>query len=141
MQRPVEGVCESPLCVESREPVSRDPCRKCGRCCTIKLVIDGEAVATPFLCPHLDERTSLCRIYEQRYELNPLCTSPELGVRLGIWPGDCPHAEGVPGYVPPRDATREELEAFGESCRAAQDEIRKVAEQLLPHTHVDAACP
>jgi len=138
MQRPVEGVWEPSLRVETDGPAGEDLCRKCGRCCRVKLCIEGEAVATPFPCPHLDERTRLCRIYEQRYRLNPLCTPPGMGIRLGIWPADCPYAQSVPDYVPPRDATCEEVEAFAETCRSVQEEIRQAAEQLLLHAYPDA---
>ena len=106
-------------------------CRKCGRCCSVKLVIQGQVVITPFSCPFLDETTHLCTIYSRRYELNPLCTPPEVGIRLGIWPGDCPYVPDPENYNAPRDMLPEEVEAYEAQCRAAQEEIRKAVATIL----------
>ncbi len=106
-------------------------CRKCGRCCSVKVVIQGQVVLSPLYCPFLDEGTMLCTIYPRRYELNPLCTSPEVGIRLGIWPGDCPYVDDPDSYPAPRDMLPEELKAYEAQCRAAQEEIRKAVATIL----------
>lgn len=103
-------------------------CEKCGRCCYAKLIIDGEVVYTPFPCPHLDEETRLCSIYGRRHELNPDCMTVETGVRLGIFPADCPYVRDLPDYAPPRmELTREELEACAEQVLEAHDAVREAA--------------
>jgi uncharacterized cysteine cluster protein YcgN (CxxCxxCC family) len=76
-------------------------CRKCGRCCYAKLRIEDELVYTTVPCPHLDEKTRLCRVYERRFETNPGCLPVEEGIRLGVFPADCPHVADVEGYKPP----------------------------------------
>jgi len=101
-------------------------CRKCGRCCYAKLIIDGEVVYTPFPCPYLDEATRLCAIYERRHELNPHCLPVERGIRLGVFPPDCPYVRDIPGYVPPRmGMTAEEIQAYTDAVLEMQDEVRQ----------------
>ena len=100
-------------------------CEKCGRCCYSKLIIDGEVVYTPFPCPHLDEDSRLCTIYQRRHELNPQCLSVEVGIRLGVLPADCPYVRDLPDYVAPRWLTRQELEELGQEILEAQDAIRE----------------
>lgn len=102
-------------------------CRKCGRCCYAKLILDGEVVYTPFPCSHLDEETRLCTIYERRHELNPQCLAVEVGIRLGVFPADCPYVRGLPDYVPPRRLTRRELKELGQEILEAQQTVRDPA--------------
>ena len=88
-------------------------CRRCGRCCYAKIVIDGEIVYLPFPCPYLDEDTRLCTIYERRHEVNPDCLTLEEGIRIGVFPADCPYVAGIEGYKPPREKwTRRDIEAY-----------------------------
>jgi hypothetical protein len=109
------------------------PCKKCGRCCCTKLIINGEIVYTPFPCPHLDETTRLCTIYERRHELNPDCITVDMGIRLGVFPPDCPYVRDVPDYVPPRmGMTPEEIEAYAETVLELQDAIRQPDGSPLP---------
>jgi len=101
-------------------------CEKCGRCCYAKLIIDGEVVYTPFPCPYLDEKTHLCTVYERRHELNPQCLTVEMGIRMGVFPPDCPYVRDIPGYSPPRmTPTAEELEAYGQAVLEAQHALRQ----------------
>lgn len=98
-------------------------CEKCGRCCYAKLIIDGDVVYTPFPCPYLDEDTRLCNVYERRHELAPQCLTIEMGIRLGVFPADCPYVRDVSGYVPPRRMTPEECEAYAETVVDAQENV------------------
>jgi len=125
--------------VLSPEPATERICRKCGRCCCVKLEINKEVVLTPYLCPHLDRKTHLCTIYERRAELNPLCTTPEAGIRHGFWPADCPYARSVPGYVGPREATLDEVKKHQALCQATQQLIRKAAIWLHKRAQEEAA--
>jgi len=105
-----------------------DPCRKCGRCCYAKLIIKGEIVYTPFPCPYLDVATRLCTVYERRHEVNPDCMPVEMGVRLGVFPPDCPYVRNMPDYVSPRlGMTPEEIAEFADEIHALQaDPLPKV---------------
>ena len=96
-------------------------CERCGRCCYAKLILDGEVVYTPFACAYLDETTRRCTIYDRRHELNPRCLPVETGVRLGVFPPDCPYVRHLPGYVPPRGLTPAECAALAEAIRQAQE--------------------
>ena len=106
-------------------------CERCGRCCFVKLFIGDEIVATPFPCPHLDEQTRLCTVYEQRLELNPFCTTVAEGVRLRIFPAGCAYTRGLPGYQAPRMATAGEIVAYAEVCVASLEDIRRIALERL----------
>ena len=88
-------------------------CRRCGRCCYAKLVFEEEMVFLPFPCPHLDEKTRLCKVYERRFEVNPDCLTLDEGIRLGVFPADCPYVAGLKGYKPPREnCTTEEINRY-----------------------------
>jgi uncharacterized protein len=48
-------------------------CRRCGRCCYEKEEgEDGQVVYFDIPCPHLTE-DRLCRVYEERVEVEPAC--------------------------------------------------------------------
>ena len=109
-------------------------CEKCGRCCYAKLILDGEVVYTPFPCPHFDEDTRLCTVYGRRREANPHCLTVEMGIRLGVFPPDCPYVRDIPDYKPPRmRLTPEELEACGQAVLEAQDAVREAAAPPAAH--------
>jgi len=78
-----------------------EKCLRCGRCCYRKLWIGDTIYYTPFPCEYLDTETKLCTIYEKRHEINPECLSVEEGIRLGIFPADCPYVRDIPDYKPP----------------------------------------
>lgn len=114
-------------------PLAIDPelCLRCGACCCVKMRLDGEVVTTPFLCPHLDEVTRLCTIFERRFEFNPFCITVEQGIELGIYPGTCPYVHDVPSYVTPRPATPEETQTYAGVCLDAIAEIRLATERAM----------
>jgi len=78
-------------------------CRRCGRCCRDKYIIGDRMYYGESWCKHFDPETKLCRIYEQRHELNPQCLSVEKGIELGVFPADCPYVADLPDYTPPVD--------------------------------------
>ena len=94
-------------------------CRKCGRCCCAKLLLDAgpegetEVVYTPFPCKYLDEETRLCTVYERRQEVNPDCLTLEEGIQIGVFPADCPYVADLEDYKPPREQwTQDDLELY-----------------------------
>jgi uncharacterized cysteine cluster protein YcgN (CxxCxxCC family) len=78
-------------------------CRKCGKCCYEKFVIQGVVVITDIPCEHLDTGTCLCRIYADRHRLNPRCQPAAAALRAGALAGDCPYVKDIPGYQAPVD--------------------------------------
>jgi len=85
-------------------------CERCGRCCCVKIYVDGELVYTPYFCKYYDPATRLCTVYEHRHEVNPRCLTVEEGIALGVFPADCPYVRDLPDYHPPREhCTPEEL--------------------------------
>jgi len=75
-------------------------CRRCGRCCYEKLIIDDCVFTTRKPCPHLDTKSNTCVIYARRHKLNPRCLSVEEGIRYGVFPADCPYIQNLPDYRP-----------------------------------------
>jgi len=92
-----------------------DLCRRCGQCCYAKVIIDDEVYYTDIPCERLDTKTNLCKVYDRRFELEGDCLTVEEGIRLGVFPADCPYVAGVKGYHPPKtDCNRK---AMGEIYR------------------------
>jgi uncharacterized cysteine cluster protein YcgN (CxxCxxCC family) len=59
-----------------------------GLCCYHSAVFGNNKVRT-YPCPYLDLESCLCSIYEQRYELNPLCLTIQQAKVLGNLPEGC----------------------------------------------------
>jgi len=78
-----------------------DICRKCGRCCYRKLWLEDTIYYTPTPCEYLDTETNRCTVYEKRHLVNPECLSVEEGIRIGVFPADCPYVKDLPDYTPP----------------------------------------
>jgi len=83
-------------------------CRRCGRCCYEKFIVDGHVFNTRRPCPYLDTRTNLCTVYDHRFEVNPRCLDVAAGIALGVFPADCPYVRDLPGYVPAEDGWLDE---------------------------------
>ena len=79
-----------------------DLCRRCGRCCYAKVIID-DVYSTDVPCQYLDTASNNCTVYERRFELNPECLTVPQGIRARVFPADCPYVADVKGYRPPRD--------------------------------------
>lgn len=75
-----------------------DICKKCGRCCYEKVDLGGGKVHyTDRPCEHLDTSTKLCKVYENRHEVEPTCLSlTEHLVRTLHWlPEDCAYVDHI----------------------------------------------
>ena len=90
-----------------------DLCRKCGRCCRVKLRVEDETFVLPEVCPHLDPATRLCRVYERRHQVNPDCADVDRGIRFRVFPADCPYVIDLADYGPPIEVnSRDEIRAY-----------------------------
>ncbi len=78
-------------------------CRRCGRCCTEKLVVDDEVVMVPAVCKYLDVETMLCTQFDRRFDLDVHCLTVEEGLAAQAFPADCPYVVDRDDYVPPRE--------------------------------------
>lgn len=76
-------------------------CRRCGRCCYKKFVVNNVVYQTSLPCEYLDESGKQCTVYEQRHEVCPSCLDVPTGIEMGVLPADCPYVQGIPDYVPP----------------------------------------
>ncbi len=86
------------------------------------MAVGGEIVYLPLFCDHFDPDARLCTIYERRYELNRRCLTVEEGIKLGVFPADCPFVRDAPGYRPPREqCTEDELSRYLEDGFEAHD--------------------
>ena len=98
-------------------------CRRCGRCCCHKLLLEDEVVYLPYPCAYLDEETHLCTIYEDRHRINPDCLTVEEGIEIGVFPADCPYVRDIPGYKPPREqCTQDELDMYDDYLLNGEDD-------------------
>ena len=73
-------------------------CNKCGKCFYEKVDLGcGEIRYTDEPCEHLDTKTGLCKIYENRHELEPDCISltGELVRTLHWLPEGCAYVDYV----------------------------------------------
>jgi len=67
-------------------------CKQCGRCCFEKWEDDrGEITYTDIACRYLDVASRCCKIYDQRFTINPSCVklTAELVQTLRWLPRDC----------------------------------------------------
>ena len=96
---------------EAHDPGSREAlCRRCGRCCYHKLVVDDLVIALSDPCIHLDTDTHLCKVYENRFQINPGCLSVARGIPRRAFPEDCPYASNLTHYRGPiYGMSREEI--------------------------------
>ncbi len=72
-----------------------DLCTRCGKCCYQRRVEPDGTVLINYACccEHLDRRTNLCKIYNERFEKCDYCK------KVGLWvsmfnptlPNDCPY--------------------------------------------------
>jgi uncharacterized cysteine cluster protein YcgN (CxxCxxCC family) len=76
-------------------------CRRCGLCCHEKIRIGEQVIITDIPCRHLDTETNLCRIYDNRAELEPRCLSAAESAKGFGLPGDCPYVAGISNYQEP----------------------------------------
>ena len=96
-------------------------CRRCGRCCYKKFIMDGHVFTTRRPCSYLNTATQMCSIYEKRFEVNPRCLDVPQGIEHGVFPADCPYVRGRTDYLPAEDGWLDEktvrrIEA-GQLCR------------------------
>ena len=78
-------------------------CRRCGRCCFEKYEDDrGRITYTQTPCRYLDVVSRCCKIFDQRFRINPSCVklTPELVKTLAWLPRDCGYRTTV--AEPPR---------------------------------------
>ena len=94
-------------------PTQSDPshealCRRCGRCCYEKFIVDGHVFTTRTPCRYLDVKTNLCTIYEKRFQVNPHCLDIPGGIAFSAFPADCPYVRGRSDYMPSEEGWLED---------------------------------
>lgn len=83
-------------------------CRRCGRCCYEKFIVDGHVLTTRKPCRYLDVKTNLCTVYENRFDRNPRCLSVREGIERRVFPADCPYVRHRPDYRPAEEGWLDE---------------------------------
>jgi len=84
-------------------------CRGCGICCFEKIEDErGTIFYTQTPCRYLDVVTRHCRIYDNRFAINPECIklTEELVATLHWLPRDCGYIAPAPVDFPPPDRRR-----------------------------------
>lgn len=83
--------------ITTGEPPWDALCKRCGRCCFDKWEDErGNITYTDIACRYLDIVSRRCKIFPQRFTINPTCIklTPELVPTLRWLPRDC-------GYISP----------------------------------------
>lgn len=84
-------------------------CRRCGKCCLIKLEDEesGEVYYTNVVCRYFDEEKMCCTVYDKRCELVPTCLklTPENVDKLQWMPKTCAYRELFEKEVSPIKTT------------------------------------
>ena len=75
-------------------------CRRCGRCCYEKLIVDGHVFTTRKPCPQFNVETNACTVYERRFAVNLRCLNVKQGIEFGVFPADCPYVRDLHDYRP-----------------------------------------
>lgn len=57
---------------------------------------------SPFRCKHQNFDGS-CRVYANRFQVNPRCLTIEEAIAAHCLPSDCPYTSNTPDYWGPRD--------------------------------------
>lgn len=94
-------------------------CTVCGRCCFEKVEDEqGTIFHTRIPCRYLDVVSRRCRIYENRFAINPECIklTPELVDTLRWLPDDCGYRQPRPVEGTPWRRDREKR-LKGRGCR------------------------
>jgi hypothetical protein len=78
----------------SSEFEREDLCKKCGNCCYHKIKFFGKVyIDTTAPCQYLDTQTRLCKVYEKRHEVEPLCLKITDALQRGVMPKECGYVE------------------------------------------------
>lgn len=76
-------------------------CRRCGKCCAEKVIVEDRLYVTRKFCRFLDLKSRGCTVYPNRFRAEPECVSTFEGLKTLIFPADCPYTKGIPDYLPP----------------------------------------
>jgi uncharacterized protein len=79
-------------------------CRRCGKCCHEKVLVDGKVYLTKKPCRFLDSATARCTAYPDRFRVEPDCVSVVEGLPILAFPADCPYVALREGYEAPIDS-------------------------------------
>ncbi len=108
-------------------------CKRCGRCCCIKVQTDDEMLFTPMFCEHFNSETRLCNIYNERFLTDTGCMTIEEGIACSAFPVDCPFVEGLADYIAPvEDWTADEN---FQTLLDIAGEIDTTPEELVEYYH------
>ena len=73
-------------------------CKVRGSCCYLETMAKGIRISTDEPCEFLDEETGLCKVYENRYDVNPECLTIEEMLEGHTVPLECGYIKDKDGY-------------------------------------------
>ena len=74
-------------------------CKKCGKCCRLKLVVNDECVGlSDDYCQFFDKDTNLCTVYADRLKLESFCLSIPEAIYQRALPNDCAYVAKLKTY-------------------------------------------
>jgi len=88
---------------ELASPHPADPkfealCKRCGRCCRLKVILNGRHIALDQYCPFYDAQARRCMVYPYRHAVRPTCRPIPQAIREGLLPEDCPYVAPLKGH-------------------------------------------
>lgn len=92
--------------------MKKTKCKKCGRCCFYKIIIDGIPVFTKRCCKYLNLETKKCKVYKRRFDEGIGCLDIKTSIEKRALPSDCPYVENINGYTGPL-TPEQAIEHFG----------------------------
>lgn len=78
-----------------------EKCKKCGRCCYRKMIINNVIVFTNSYCKYYNPDTKLCKDYNNRFNLGVSCLCIDEAIKNKALPSDCPYVEEIENYIGP----------------------------------------
>lgn len=81
------------------KPEHEAKCHHCGNCCSIKLAVDNVVCDTGVYCPFLDKQSKLCSVYEERFDVSPICHPIDALFKIGMAPASCGYVGDYENYT------------------------------------------
>jgi uncharacterized cysteine cluster protein YcgN (CxxCxxCC family) len=79
--------------------MAQDKCKRCGKCCIVKLDIMGFLVPSHQVCPYLkyneEEKNYFCDVYKNRFQVAGWCHPITDAIAEGSVPDTCGYIEGT----------------------------------------------
>ncbi|KKN22198.1 hypothetical protein LCGC14_0917720, partial [marine sediment metagenome] len=145
LYRRVEAFEKRAGCTPANTADHEAKCHHCGDCCSIKIAMEDTVCDTGVYCPFLDKESKLCDVYDERFDVNPICHPIDALFKIGMAPKHCGYALDYAGYtsklttVPPNGIVKQLAQELADTLvkRARQRRGTSNGTVLLPFSLED----